>query len=72
MPSPDSISALADRTLTLVDIPSESRSEAAVYEYLRAEVPLPVELDDGETLLFAKRSGKPLVLLAGHMDTVPA
>jgi succinyl-diaminopimelate desuccinylase len=71
MPSSDPISALAERTLALVDIPSESRSEAAVYAYVRNEVPLPVELDDGETVLFAKRTGKPLVLLAGHTDTVP-
>ena len=28
--------------------------------------------DDGESVLFAKRNGKPLVLLAGHTDTVPA
>jgi succinyl-diaminopimelate desuccinylase len=27
--------------------------------------------DDGESLLYAKRDGKPLVLLAGHLDTVP-
>ena len=27
---------------------------------------------DGETLVYAKRVGKPLVLLAGHLDTVPA
>src|SRR5207253_9035079 len=27
---------------------------------------------DGESILYAKRDGKPLVLLAGHTDTVPA
>jgi len=27
---------------------------------------------DGESVLFAKREGKPLILLAGHTDTVPA
>src|SRR6202035_1591392 len=27
---------------------------------------------DGESLLYAKRAGRPLVLLAGHTDTVPA
>ena len=27
--------------------------------------------DDGESVLYVKRSGKPLVLLAGHTDTVP-
>ena len=64
--------ALARRTLDLVDIPSESRSEAAVYAYVDAAVPLEKAFDDGETLLYARRSGKPLVLLAGHTDTVPA
>ncbi len=64
--------ALADRTLDLVDIPSVSGSEAAVYDYLRALGPLPVAFDDGESVIFAKRSGRPLVLLAGHTDTVPA
>jgi succinyl-diaminopimelate desuccinylase len=72
MPSSDPSSALADGTLALVDIPSESRSEAAVRDYLATRVPLPLELDDGETLLYAGRSGRPLVLLAGHTDTVPA
>jgi succinyl-diaminopimelate desuccinylase len=64
--------ALAKRTLDLVDIPSESGAEAAVYAYVDAAVPLEKAFDDGETLLYARRSGKPLVLLAGHTDTVPA
>jgi succinyl-diaminopimelate desuccinylase len=64
--------ALADRTLDLVNIASESRNEAALYDYVRASVPLEVAYDDGESVLFAERSGKPLVLLAGHTDTVPA
>src|SRR4029079_13888054 len=64
--------ALAERTLDLVDIPSESGNEAALYDYVRASVPLDSVYDDGESILFAKRSGKPLVLLAGHTDTVPA
>jgi succinyl-diaminopimelate desuccinylase len=72
MPSSDQVSALAERTLALVDIPSESRSEAAMHAYLSDSVPLGLELDDGETLLYGKREGKPLVLLAGHTDTVPA
>jgi len=63
---------LADRALDLVNIPSESRNEAALYDYIRAAVPLDAAYDDGESILFAKRSGKPLVLLAGHTDTVPA
>jgi succinyl-diaminopimelate desuccinylase len=64
--------ALADRTLALVDISSESGSEASLTSYLRASVPLEAVLDDGESLIFAKRGGRPLVLLAGHTDTVPA
>jgi succinyl-diaminopimelate desuccinylase len=72
MPSSDLISALAERTLALVDIPSESRSEAALHAYLYTQVPIPRAFDDGETLLYATQSGKPLVLLAGHTDTVPA
>ena len=72
MPSIDPLPALAERTLALVDIPSESRSEAAIHGYLCTQVPMPRAFDDGETLLYAKRSGRPLVLLAGHTDTVPA
>jgi succinyl-diaminopimelate desuccinylase len=64
--------ALADRTLALVDIASPSREEAAIYDYVTAHVPLERVYDDGESVLYAKRSGKPLVLLAGHTDTVPA
>ena len=64
--------ALAERTLALVDIPSESRREAELYAYVTSEVALPRAYDDGESVIFAKRTGKPLVLLAGHTDTVPA
>jgi succinyl-diaminopimelate desuccinylase len=63
--------ALAERTLALVDIRSPSREEDALYEYVAGAVPLPLVHDDGESLLYAKRDGKPLVLLAGHTDTVP-
>jgi succinyl-diaminopimelate desuccinylase len=64
--------ALAQRTLDLVNIPSESRSEAELYRYVEGAVPLEQAYSDGESVLFAKRSDKPLVLLAGHTDTVPA
>src|SRR3984893_7044857 len=72
MPLSPPETALADRTLALVDIPSPSHDEDLVYDYVRAAVDLPRVHDDGESLLFAKRGGKPLVLLAGHTDTVPA
>jgi succinyl-diaminopimelate desuccinylase len=64
--------ALTQRTLDLVNIPSESRNEAEVYDYVLSAVPLEQAYSDGESVLFAKREGKPLVLLAGHTDTVPA
>ena len=64
--------ALAQRTLELVDIASPSRDEAELYRYVASSVPLQTVYDDGESVLFVKRTGKPLVLLAGHTDTVPA
>jgi succinyl-diaminopimelate desuccinylase len=72
MPAERPIPRLADRTLALVDIPSVSRSEAPLLEYIRSQVPLEAVYDDGETVLYARRDGRPLVLLAGHTDTVPA
>jgi succinyl-diaminopimelate desuccinylase len=59
---------LAARTLELVDVPSESREEAALVERVRELVPLEPVYDDGECLLY----GEGPVLLAGHLDTVPA
>jgi succinyl-diaminopimelate desuccinylase len=72
MPAAGPGAALAERTLALVDIPSVSRSEAAVMEYIRGALRLPLVLDDGESLIAAVRHGRPLVVLAGHTDTVPA
>jgi succinyl-diaminopimelate desuccinylase len=68
---------LAARTLELVDHPSESRDEAAlaahVLSVLRAGG---VDARDaGDTCVLAgaiARRERPLVLLAGHFDTVPA
>jgi succinyl-diaminopimelate desuccinylase len=67
---------LAATTLALVDIPSESNDEAAAAAFVAAEVPaepLALAYQDGATLLYeTPRTGKPLVVLAGHLDTVPA
>ena len=67
---------LAMRTLELVDIPSESGHEDAIREHLLALVPtaLTCEYAGDEAFLFAweRRADAPLVLLAGHYDTVPA
>ena len=67
---------LATRTLELVDIPSESRHEAAIREHVRVGVPAPFEqvFAGDEAFLWARerRAGVPLLVLAGHYDTVPA
>jgi len=59
---------LAETTLRLVDTPSESRSEAAAVALVRALMPLAPAFDDGEVLLY----GDGPILLAGHLDTIPA
>jgi succinyl-diaminopimelate desuccinylase len=66
MPSPD----LAERTLQLVDVPSESRSEAALVALVRELLPGDALFDDGEVLLYGDPRAP--VVLAGHLDTVPA
>ena len=67
---------LARRTLELVDIPSESRNEAQIAERVRSLVPpafeAVYEADDAFLWALPRRSDVPLVLLAGHYDTVPA
>jgi succinyl-diaminopimelate desuccinylase len=71
---------LATRTLELVDVPSASRDEAAlatrVIEILRAGGV--AVRDGGDTCVLAgavageRDPARPLVVLAGHLDTVPA
>ena len=64
---------LAARTLELVDVASESRDEAALAAHL-LDV-LPGARDAGDTCVLAgatARGDRPWVLLAGHLDTVPA
>ncbi len=67
---------LAERTLELVDIPSESLDEEAVRSHLLSLVPnaFEVEYAAEDAFVFARprRAGVPLVLLVGHYDTVPA
>ncbi|HEY8705969.1 MAG TPA: succinyl-diaminopimelate desuccinylase [Gaiellaceae bacterium] len=66
MPVPD----LAARTLQLVDVPSESRREAELVALVRGLVPLEPLFDDGEVLLYGDPAAP--VVLAGHLDTIPA
>lgn len=68
--------ALAARTLELIDIPSESREEARIAAHvagLLREAPGLEVRDLGDTCVHAAPAGAhPAVLLAGHLDTVPA
>src|SRR3954452_934299 len=67
--TPDS----ATRAVALVSIPSVRRDEAAVAAYVAEAMPWdPVFANDDLSTLWARRDGKPLVVFAGHLDTVPA
>jgi len=59
---------LAETTLLLVDAPSESRAEAPAVDLVRELMPGRAVYDDGEVLLY----GSGPVVLAGHVDTIPA
>jgi succinyl-diaminopimelate desuccinylase len=61
---------LAARTLQLVDVPSESRHEAAAMELVRDLLPSEPLYDDGEAIVWGDSDAP--VVLAGHVDTVPA
>jgi succinyl-diaminopimelate desuccinylase len=61
------VESLAHRTLELVNIASESRGEEAAIEYVRAAMPTAPVYDDDTVLFWPGR-----VVLAGHVDTVPA
>jgi succinyl-diaminopimelate desuccinylase len=65
---PDLAARLAERTLELVNIPSESRHEAEIAAYVRDALGPPV-WDEDDTLWYGNR---PQIVLAGHFDTVPA
>ncbi|MBE2315305.1 succinyl-diaminopimelate desuccinylase [Solirubrobacter sp. CPCC 204708] len=66
---------LAARTLELIDIASESRHEAALAEHvasvLRGGGAVVEDLGDSCVLAYPSET-RPQVLLAGHLDTVPA
>ena len=65
MPASD----LAARTLELVNVPSESRREAAAMELVRRLLPGEPLYDDGEAIVWGGAESP--VVLAGHVDTVP-
>ena len=58
---------LAERALALVDVPSESRHEAALAQYVRETLGA---ADAGDGCIVVNPEAR--VVLAGHLDTVPA
>jgi succinyl-diaminopimelate desuccinylase len=74
--SPTLATRLAERTLELVDIASESGAERDIAEHVLrvlGDGGVPVR-DAGDTCVLAgatSRGERPFVLLAGHLDTVP-
>ena len=66
---------LAARTLELIDVPSESRNEDDVAALVRDVLRDAGARDAGDTCVLAgttERGDRPLVLLVGHLDTVPS
>src|SRR5438045_2280503 len=64
--------SLATRAVGPVSIPSVSRDEAAAAAYVADAMPWePVFANDDLSTVWARREGKPLVVFAGHLDTVP-
>ena len=65
---------IAQLLLELINIPSESRNEQAIAEFVCEKMPVPLMYRHEDVLLFetARREQRPFVLLVGHLDTVPA
>jgi succinyl-diaminopimelate desuccinylase len=66
---------LAARALELIDVPSESRNENDLATLVLEVLGDAGARDAGDTCVLAgttTRGARPLVLLAGHLDTVPA
>jgi succinyl-diaminopimelate desuccinylase len=65
---------LLERTLQLVRMSSVGRDDAAILAHMRASVPTGLRVvDDGDGAFLAvpPADGRPLVVLVGHVDTVP-
>jgi succinyl-diaminopimelate desuccinylase len=74
--TPITTDSLADLLATLVDIPSETGNEDRIAAFVRERLGAVGHgelLNSGKSVVWrAPRPGRPLVVLAGHLDTVPA
>jgi succinyl-diaminopimelate desuccinylase len=70
------VSDLTDTTTWLVEIPSVTGDEAAIATAVADRLGATYAPDEieriGNSVVVGKRTGKPLVLLVGHLDTVPS
>jgi succinyl-diaminopimelate desuccinylase len=75
-PPADDLERLAQRTLEIVNVPSESRQEQALADHVRGLLPASLvrhhDVDESILVATPRRPDVPLVLFAGHLDTVPA
>ena len=69
----DLAARLATRTLDLVNIPSPSRGEQEIASYVESQTSHAPTWRNEDTLWYgATLGGRPRIVLAGHLDTVPA
>jgi succinyl-diaminopimelate desuccinylase len=70
------VSSLAETLAWLVDIPSVTTAEGRIATEIAARLYPALGLDGvdrfGNSLIAGRRSGRPLMVLAGHLDTVPS
>ena len=63
---------LVDTLIELIDVPSETGQEDMLATHLVARLGTRHPIDRvGHSLVVGERTGKPLLLLVGHIDTVP-
>ncbi|MEX1271940.1 MAG: M20/M25/M40 family metallo-hydrolase, partial [Acidimicrobiia bacterium] len=66
------MSTLTDTAAWLVDIPSETGNETAIVEAIAERLSGMDEHRIGRSLVVGRPTGGPMVLLVGHLDTVPS
>ncbi|MEX2280021.1 MAG: M20/M25/M40 family metallo-hydrolase, partial [Acidimicrobiia bacterium] len=66
------MTSLADTTAWLVDIPSVTGDEVAIVEAIAGRLAGMDEHRLGRSLIVGRPTGAPMILLVGHLDTVPS
>jgi succinyl-diaminopimelate desuccinylase len=66
------VSSLVETAAWLIDIPSVTGDESAIVEAVAARFDGSDQIRFGNSLVVGKRTGAPILLLVGHLDTVPS